>query len=189
MKYQKIDIQGSITSNSIKYKTLSWSALQDYSAIVLSFGSPPVLIGVIVFQEIRDGNFGLFYILLFLGTIGLFLYTLYSIRHWDDLLRISFSDKKSNHLAISSLAASFNYKLLHHSTSYSVLDVTKQYSDGWSREKEVLIIYDQNDILINASSFGAFKSPFHFKSNRKIEKEIIDRIKTVIKNKTHANNG
>lgn len=112
----------------------------------------------------------------------LFFYSLLSI---DKLKRIKGISGSKNRNIITEIGKELNWETQRHNQQITVLTKNWNWSStNWGRQ--IVIIYDQKDILINCVTFGKYgiKSPFHWFSGRKIEKELKTKFKYKIKRHT-----
>ncbi|WGF94014.1 hypothetical protein [Aequorivita marisscotiae] len=189
MRHDKIDIPKSKQKGRVIRKTWLIEPIFDFLTYVVLVGAYPLLSGLFFFDQLENGDYiigasVLFGLALILGGL-----LLYSIINLDRLKRISGTLKDGNREAVKNLTEKLGWTLQIHNQQVSILSPAwSWFSTNWGRQ--IVVIYDRQDILINSTSYGLhdLKSPFHWFGNRKLEKIIKDNFEEEIK-KRHANNG
>ena len=185
MRHDKIDIPKSKQKGRVVRKTWLIEPIVDFFTYTVLVGIYPFLSGFFFFDQLEKkeylvGASILFGLALILGGL-----LLYSILNLDRLKRINGTLKDQNRKAIKNLTESLGWTLQIHNQQVSVLSPPwSWFSTNWGRQ--VVVIYDRQDILINSTSYGLhdMKSPFHWFGNRKLEKIVKDNFEEKIKNDT-----
>jgi len=185
LRHDKIDIPKSKQKGRVVRKTWLIEPIVDFFTYTVLVGIYPFLSGFFFFDQLEKkeylvGASILFGLALILGGL-----LLYSILNLDRLKRINGTLKDQNRKAIKNLTESLGWTLQIHNQQVSVLSPPwSWFSTNWGRQ--VVVIYDRQDILINSTSYGLhdMKSPFHWFGNRKLEKIVKDNFEEKIKNDT-----
>jgi hypothetical protein len=185
LRHDKIDIPKSKQKERVVRKTWLIEPIIDFFSYVVLVGAYPILSGFFFFDQLEKKDhlvgasilFGLAFIL---GGL-----LLYSILNLDRLKRLNGELKDRNRQAIKDLTEKLGWTLQIHNQQVSVISPPWSWlSTNWGRQ--VVIIYDRQDILINSTSYGLhdMKSPFHWFGNRKLERIVMDNFEKEIKNDT-----
>jgi hypothetical protein len=187
LRHDTIDLKKSKQNDRIIRRTWWIERIVDFltdSVLVLPF---PLISGIVFFDQVEGGDHVVgasifFGISLILGGL-----LLYSLIKGDNLKRIEGALKNHNRQIIKELSEKHGWNLQVHSQQLSVL--SPSWSLGlmyWGRQ--LVVIYDRQDILINVTSYGIhdMKSPFHWFGNRKIERTVKDLFENEIKNDTSS---
>jgi hypothetical protein len=185
LRHNKIDIPKSKQKGRVVRKTWLIEPIVDFLTYVVLVGAYPFLSGFFFFDQLEKkehlvGASVLFGLALILGGL-----LLYSIINLDRLKRISGTLKDRNRQAIKDLTEKLGWTLQIHNQQVSVISPPWSWlSTNWGRQ--VVVIYDRQDILINSTSYGLHdtKSPFHWFGNRKLEQIVKDNFEEEIKNDT-----
>lgn len=117
--------------------------------------------------------------MLFTLSIIWAIYLFRAVLGLDKLTKINGEQKDLNREAVKLTAESFNWRVAHHNNQqFSILIYPwKHSSTNWGRE--IVVIYDRQDILINCLIFGLhdLKSPFHRGSYLRISKQLTQKFK------------
>jgi hypothetical protein len=119
---------------------------------------------------------------LFLTTLFLFGLLFYSILNLDRLKRVNGTLKEQNREQIRVVVEQLGWRILNHNQQLTVASPPWSiFSANWGRQ--VVIIYDRGDILVNSTTYGLhdLKSPFHWFGNRKLERQLIEVFEQTIK--------
>ncbi|HET8810455.1 MAG TPA: hypothetical protein VFM65_09360 [Flavobacteriaceae bacterium] len=172
MKNDKINIQKSIEKKRVIRETWFIEHIIDFSVYIVSI-SISTFFGVFVFAlfintEHLLTNTTLLGGILFGGLIFL------SVVNIDKLKRISGISEEKNRQIIKKKAKQLGWKILNEDENlmeFGFHDLT-----NWRRQ--VIVIFDQKDILINSTAYGLFdlKSPFHWFGKRSSENSLIREI-------------
>ncbi len=169
MRFDKINIPKSKQKGRVVRKTCLIEPIVDFLTYVVLVGAHPILSCFFLFDQLEKkehlvGASILFGLALILGG-----FLLYSIINLDRLKMINGDLKDQNRQAIKNLTESIGWTLQIHNQQVSVLSPPcSSFSTNWGRQ--VVVIYDRQDILINSTSYGLhdMKSPFHWFGNRKL---------------------
>jgi len=185
LRHDKIDIPKSKQKGRVVRKTLLIEPLIDFLTYVVLVGAYPILSGFFFFDQLEKKEHLVPALILFGLAIILGGLLLYSIINLDRLKRINGALKDQNRQAIKNLTENLGWTLQIHNQQVSILSPPwNWFSTNWGRQ--VIVIYDRQDILINSTSYGLhdIKSPFHWFGNRKLEQIVRDNFEEKIKNDT-----
>lgn len=185
MRHDKIDIPKSKREGRVVRKTWLIEPIVDFLTYVVLVGAYPFLSGFFFFDQLEKGDYLVGASILFGLSLILGGLLLYSIINLDRLKRISGTLKERNREAIKDLTEKLGWNLQIHNQQVSVLSPPwSWFSTNWGRQ--IVVIYDRQDILINSTSYGLhdLKSPFHWFGNRKLERIVKDNFEKEIKNDT-----
>lgn len=182
----KIMISKSIEKGKIIRKTRLSESIYDFLAYAFLIGAFPFSSGLFFLQKLENGYnivnpSVLLGISIFFGGL-----LLYSVINLNRLKRIKGIAKAQNQQAIKKVAKKHGWKLDSHNHRISIISLPWNWlSTNFGRE--IFIIYDQQDILINTTTYGQYqsKSPLHWFGNRKTEKIIKDSFEQEIKKMTN----
>lgn len=185
MRYDKIEITKSKQKRRVIRKTWLIEPIFDFLTYVVLVGAYPILSGFFFFDQLEKKDHLVGASILFGLALILSGLLLYSIINLDRLKRIKGALKDQNRQAIKNMTDKLGWTLQVHNQQVSVLSPPWSWlSTNWGRQ--VVVIYDRQDILINSTSYGHhdMKSPFHWFGNRKLERIIMDNFEKEIKNDT-----
>ena len=133
----------------------------------------PLASGMDIFRGIRDSSLSFPSVVIF--GIGLLISMVlsYSILNRFRLTRISGTSWQDNYQQVELIMRQMNGKIVFSNEVMMVISLPwKWNSTHWG--KQLIIIFDKEDILVNCISFLAFGivSPFHWFGNRKIESNL-----------------
>ena len=120
-------------------------------------------------------------------TIGIFV--IYSLKNIYKLERIKGLSRGKNSIIIKEMAEKNGWNISTDNQQISILKISWENSGGLDWGKQLTIIYDKTDILVNCISFSLHStpSPFHwFANKRKINKlktEFEKGIKNVLQHR------
>ena len=144
---------------------------------------PLILVGIFPFIAIlkfnsdlnKSGPIGLsLSFLIFTLTIGGFM--IYSIFNVYKLKRINGISRGKNSNLIKKIAKKNEWNISANNQQISIINFSWQDS-GTDWGKQMTILYDEKDILVNCISFGLYSSPspFHwFANKRKVNKLVLE---------------
>lgn len=154
---------------------------------------PLMLVGMFPFIAIMEFNSNLnkdepigvsIAFLIFTLIIGGFM--IYSIFNVYKLKRIKGISRGKNSNLIKKIAEKNEWNIFSSNQQMTILNLTWKESNGFDWGKQLTIIYDEKDILVNCISFGLHSSPspFHWFANKrkinKLESEFEIEIKNVL---------
>jgi hypothetical protein len=188
LKFDKVDITKSKKKNRLIRRTWFVELVLDYTLYLIFIAILPFLTGTYFFERIEIGEKIFISSLLFGITLLISVFMICTIVNLDKLNRIKGVLKDENRQIIELIADKFNWIVQTNNERIIVLTIPwNLLSSDWGRK--ITVIYDKKDILVNITSYGMnnLKSPFHWFTNRKLEKKLIENFKVEIK-KRHANN-
>jgi hypothetical protein len=124
-----------------------------------------------------------------LVTINIGIFVIYSLSNLYKLKRIKGLSRGQNLSIIKEIAEKNGWNISTNNQQISILNISWENSGGLDWGKQMTIIYDKTDILVNCISFGLHSSPspFHwFANKRKINKlktEFESGIKNVLQHR------
>ena len=189
MKFDKVDITKSKKKKRLIRKNWFVELILDYTLYLIFIGILPFLTGKYFFERIEIGEKIFIPSLLFGIALLISGFMIFTIVNLDKLNRIKGVLKDENRQIIELLAGKFNWTIQKNNERIIVLTIPWNWlSSDWG--KKITVIYDKKDILVNITSYGMnnLKSPFHWFTNRKLEKKLIENFEVEIK-KRHANIG
>lgn len=181
MRGDTIDITKSKKTGRLIKKTWLIEPIYDFLFYTLIVGIFPFITGLYLFKEIKSKSNLIEPLILFILSIVLATYLFHTVFGLDKLTKINGEQKDLNREAIKLTAESLNWKVAQHNQQFSILiPPWKLLSTNWGRE--IVVIYDKNDILINCLTFGLhdLKSPFHRGSNLKMSKQLTENFKEIV---------
>jgi hypothetical protein len=185
LRYDKIDILKSKQKERVIRKTWLIEPILDFLTYVVLVGAYPFISGLFFFDQLEKGDYLVGASILFALSLILGGLLLYSIINLDRLKRISGTLKERDRETIKDLTEKLGWNLQIHNQQLSILSPPWSWlSTNWGRQ--IVVIYDRQDILINSTSYGLhdLKSPFHWFGNRKLERIVRDNFEKGIKNDT-----
>ena len=114
---------------------------------------------------------------------------IYSILNLNALKRLKGLNRGQNTTLIKNIAERNNWNIYSSNQQMTIINFSWSDSGGTDWGKQLTIIYDGTDLLVNCISFGLYSSPspFHwFPNNRKINKlktEFENEIKNVLQHR------
>jgi hypothetical protein len=178
MRGHKIDISKSIKTGRLIKKTWLIEPIYDFLFYTLVVGIPPFIFGLYLLDGIKSKSNLTEPLLLFILSIILAAYLFSTVLGLDKLTRINGEQKDLNREAIKLTAESLYWKVAQHNQQFTILiPPWKLSSTNWGRE--IVVIYDGQDVLINCLTFGLadLKSPFHRGSNFRMSKQLTEKFK------------
>ncbi|WP_298420331.1 hypothetical protein [uncultured Kordia sp.] len=176
--YHQIDVGASIKKEKLVFEreTSLFSFIDKFSRFFLNtifISAFPFISIMTLIDNIKNNNS---FILTFLSTIisiVISFYILFSLAASSKLKRIIGISGSKNRTIIKNIKLESNWEIQRHNQEITVFKKKWTWtSTNWGRQ--LFIIYDGKDILINCTTFGKYdaKSPFHWFSSRKIEKQF-----------------
>lgn len=182
MIFDKIDTVKSKVKGRIVRKTWLIEPIFDFLIYGTLIGCYPVFSGFYFFDQLKSReNLSFATILFFLALIlcGLLFYSVLSI---DRLKRIQGTLKEQNRELIKEVIEQLGWTIQFHNQDFTIASPPwSLFSANWGRQ--VVILYDKGDILINSTTYGLhdLKSPFHWFGNRKLERQLIEGFEQKVK--------
>ncbi|PQV44726.1 hypothetical protein CLV33_11813 [Jejuia pallidilutea] len=178
-----IDISKSKTSG--KLITRQWILEKIFEYLL-----PLMIVGMFPFIAIMEFNSNLkkdepiglsIVFLIFTLVIGGFM--IYSIFNVYKLKRIKGISRGKNSNLIKKIAEKNEWNISANNQQISIINFSWQDS-GTDWGKQMTILYDEKDILVNCISFGLFSSPspFHWFANRRKVNKLTTEFENGIKN-------
>lgn len=185
MNFALIDIEKSIEKEKLIPKCL-FERFFEYFGFLIILGYFPFIFGILVNAELeRKEVLGLSIILFIIAiSLSVLLYKK-SIKNIYKLLRITALSPDKNREIIRSIVKNENWNTYFDNKEIFSFGPKRGFS--WTHRREVTILYDNNDLLINSMSFGTrgLVSPFHWIEDRRVEKFIAQKIEEEIKATTN----
>ena len=178
MRGDAIDIIKSKKTGRLIKKTWLIEPIYDFLFYTLIVGIFPFVTGLYLLEEIKSKSNLTEPLILFTLSIILAIYLFRTILGLDKLTKINGEQKDLNRDAVKLTAESLNWTVAQHNQQFSILiPPWKLTSTNWGRE--IVVIYDRQDILINCLTFGLhdLKSPFHRGSNMRMLKQLTEKFK------------
>lgn len=154
----------------------------DLLIYLIIIGIFPFISSHFLVNQLDKGNNLFSAILFFLISIFIGGFLLYTILTFDRLKRIGGLDKDKNREIVKKMAERLNWNMVIDNKHMTIASLPWNYlSSNWGRQ--IIIIYDRQDLLVNSISYGLFhiRSPFHWFGDRKLENIILEEIKNKIK--------
>ena len=183
MRHDKIQILDSKEKGRVIRNKWLLGQVLDFLTYVILIGFFPILSALFLLDQIENGDYIVGAITLFSISLIFSGLILYSILNLDRLKRIHGTHREQNRERIKNLAEELGWTLQIHNQKVSVVSPPwSLLSTNWGRQ--IVVIYDRQDILINSTSYGLhdFKSPFHWFGNRKLERIITEEFEKRVKN-------
>jgi hypothetical protein len=179
MRYDKIDIPRSKEEGRIVRKKGLLDGGSDslvYFAIVFAY---PVLFGIALYKEIERGEIAVTTVLLFIAGLVVGGLLLYSVLNLGRLKRLKGLSKEENREIVKEIIERFGWKVRQDNRDMIIAGPKWRWGH-WNGGRDVSIIYDRTDILINSTTYGNhdIRSPFHWFGNRKLEKMLTDEFES-----------
>jgi len=185
MNINPINIAESKANDKLIFKKSLLYKLSDLMVEIPIVVFIPFLCGIALFKKISDGE-------PFVGTLFLFILCLsisgliiYSISTLNSLERITGKSRGQNSKTIKDIAEKHNWKIYSNNQQMTIISFS-WIETGTDWGKQMTILYDKEDILVNCTSYGLFStpSPFHWFANRKkvnkLKIEFNKRIKNAL---------
>ncbi|HNZ42965.1 MAG TPA: hypothetical protein PKN41_06445 [Bacteroidales bacterium] len=178
MGFEKIDISLSKEKERVVRKPHLLEKLIDFLAYFALIGAYPILSGMYIINQLKKSESIIGPVILFILFLGLSCLLLYSLLTLDKLQRIKGTTKDKNRNIIKEIAEELGWNIKLDDNDITIAAQTSNaFSTNWGRQ--ILILYDAQDILINCTAFSLsdLKSPFHWLGNRVLEQKIKDEFK------------
>jgi len=185
MRFDKVDILKSKEKERVVSKTSWFEKINDFLTYTALIGAIPTIIIILLISQIKKGLDIIGPIVFLSIALGIGILLLYSLLNLDKLQRIKGTIKEQNRNAIKELAKELGWNIKMDNNEITIAAQTSNFfSTNWGRQ--ILILYDGQDILINCQAFSlqGFKSPFHWSGNRDLEKMIKEEFEKRLKTTT-----
>ncbi|MBD1397169.1 hypothetical protein H9Q13_08340 [Pontibacter sp. JH31] len=184
MKYQ-IDIQRSKATRRLKRKISMVELLSQYFLLTTWVLAFPTILGSMYFNAFRADP--IVEVLFFLSVI-LSCGMLYSILTSNKLYLIHGLTAEQNHLLSEKVSKKLDWINSRRSRILNVFfPKWSRYSTHYGRE--VTVIYDSKEVLINSTTFLRYDliSPFHWFADRSVEKKFKTEFEKEVEKHRYAN--
>jgi len=185
MGFEKIDISLSKEKERVVRKPHFLEKLNDFLTYSALIGAIPFIFSILLISQIKKGLDIIGPIFFLCISLALSILLLYSFLNLDKLQRIKGTTKEKNRNIIKEIAEELGWSIKQDDYEITIAaQTTNFFSTNWGRQ--ILILYDGQDILINCQAFSLhdLKSPFHWFGNRDLEKKIKDEFEKRIKTTT-----
>jgi hypothetical protein len=154
----------------------------------------PFVSGMNLFSKIDNQEpygIALFYFIIAVTVCGMLFYSVY---HLNTLIRFNGISRRKNSEIIKEIAVNNKWKIESNNQQMKIISFSWQET-GTDWGKQMTILYDKKDILVNCTSYGLYStpSPFHWFANRKkvnkLKSEFNNRIKNALQHRLSANSG
>jgi hypothetical protein len=143
----------------------------------------PIVTGIGFYHNLTNNNPIVLSLMFFVLSISIACFLIYSIKNLNSLKRLNGVSRCQNSAIIKKIAKKNNWNIYSSNQQMTLINFSwKDTGTDWG--KQITILYDGTDILINCISFGLYSSPspFHLFANRrkvnKLKKEFESEIKT-----------
>jgi len=184
MSVLKVDIQKSIQAEKLIFKRCFLEEITDYflyGMMVICF--PFIWVLELNSDLTKNQPIGMSFTLLILSlTFSILL--IYSILNLNTMKRIKGLSIEQNTNLIKKIAKKNNWNIYSNSHQMTALNFTWKESFGLDWGKQMTIIYDETDILVNCVSFGRYEtpSPIHWFANKRRTNKLTAEFENGIKN-------
>ncbi len=182
MRFDNIDIVKSKKKGRLIRKTWLIEPFLDFIIYAVIVGFLPFSSGLFFIGHLKNDKNLFIVSILFLVALAFCGLLFYSVVTLDRLIRIHGSLKEQNREFVKEVIEQLGWSVQHHNQQLTIASPPWSiFSTNWGRQ--VVIIYDSGDILVNSTTYGLhdIKSPFHWFGNRKIERQLIERFEEKIK--------
>ena len=163
-----IDIPKSKANNKLIFKKSLFDRLSDLIIEIPIVLFIPFLCAFALFKKITTEEPFNIVVLLFVFSLTISGLIIYSIINMNSLERIKGNSRVENSKVIKEIVESNNWKMYLNNQQLTIISFSwKDSGTDWG--KQMTILYDKKDILVNCTSYGFFSvpSPFHWFANRK----------------------
>ena len=185
MNINPIKITESKANDKLIFKKSLFDKLSDLMVEIPIIVFIPFLCGFALFKKISDGEPFVGTLFLFILFLSISVLMIYSMSTLNSLERITGKSRGQNSKAIKEIAEFYNWKIYSNNQQMTIISFSwKETGTDWG--KQMTILYDKEDILVNCTSYGLFStpSPFHWFANRKkvnkLKSEFNKRIKNAL---------
>ena len=182
MIFDKIDTVKSKVKGRLVRKTWFIEPILDIFIYGVIVGFLPFSAGLFFIGQLKNHKNLFFVSIFFLIALALCGLLFFSVITVDRLKRIQGTLKEQNREFVKEVIDKLGWSIQHHNQQLTIASPPWSiFSANWGRQ--VVILYDRGDILINSTTYGLhdLKSPFHWFGNRKIERQLIDGFEQKIK--------
>ena len=183
MRFDNIDIVKSKKKVRLIRKTWLIESFFDFIIYGVIVGFLPFSSGLFFIGHLKNHKDLFIVSILFLVALAFCGLLFYSVITLDRLKRINGTLKEQNRAFVKEVIGQLGWSIQYHNQQLTIASPPWSIlSANWGRQ--VVIIYDREDILVNSTTYGLhdIKSPFHWFGNRKLERQLIEGFEQ--KNKT-----
>ncbi|MBT8294993.1 MAG: hypothetical protein KJO51_01100 [Gramella sp.] len=185
MRRDRIDIQKSIERGKVIRDSPGFAIFMMHVTNVLLVGTALFLATFYYYFQFREGKHLLVPSILLGLAFILAVLLIYVFTKLDKLQKIKGTSQQRNHFAVLQIAKKLGWTLEKHGEELSVL-----YPPGkwYSPNRQVTVIFEDDQILVNAISFGVhdYKSPIFWFGNRNMERTFIDLFRKELEKESPA---
>lgn len=168
MNTHAINIPESKKRSKLVFEKSFFEKLSEWLIEIPTIVFIPVLCGLVLFEKISTDQPFFGTLVLFALSIALSVLLIYSISRLNSLERIKGISKEQNSKLVMEISEDNNWRILTKNEKMTIIGFSWKES-GMDWGKQMTILYDAEDILVNCISYGLFStpSPFHWFANRK----------------------
>lgn len=163
-----LDIETSIKKERLIYKKPLFTVVFEWMSTVVLTGFFIYLALLNLLAKVHDDASIVIPVILLLFSFAFFALVIYSKVNINTLTRLKGISRGKNSMALKHTGEVLNWNLIQHNQQKATFQLSweETYTD-WG--KQLIILYDKEDILINCTSYGlgSMPSEFHWFSNRK----------------------
>jgi len=185
MNIHPINILESKKNDKLVFKKSLFEKFSDLLIEIPIIVFIPILCGFALFKKITTEEPFAGTLILFVLCLTLSGLIIYSISTLNSLERIKGNSRGQNSKEIKDIVEKNNWKIYSNNQQMTIINFSwKETGTDWG--KQMTILYDQEDILVNCTSYGLLStpSPFHWFANRKkvskLKSEFNNRIKNAL---------
>ncbi len=189
MRYDNIEIGKSKSKGRLIRKTWIIEPLFDCLIYLALICFMPLSSGFYWMGQFKNNESLFLVTILFLMSLIISGFLFYAIITINRLTRVNGLVKDQNRDLVKEVIEKLGWSIQYHNQQLTIASPKWSiFSANWGRQ--VVILYDKQDLLINCTTYGLhdIKSPFHWFGSRKNEQIFIEQFEQKIKQQT-ANNG
>lgn len=182
MRFDNIDIVKSKKKGRLVRKTWLIEPIFDFIIYGAIVGFLPFSAGFFFIGHLKNHQNLFIVSILFLVALAFCGLLFFSVMTLDVLKRTQGTLKEQNREFVKEVIEQLGWSIQQHNQQLTIaIPPWRIFSTNWGRQ--VVIIYDKGDILVNSTTYGLhdLKSPFHWFGNRKLESQLIVRFEEKIK--------
>jgi hypothetical protein len=186
MELVEIDVLRSKVKRKLVTKSWSFKRLLDIAFYIQIISVFPIASGIFLLTQLKMGDNllpAIIYFVLALTFAGLLIH---SILNSNRLKTIDGISPEQNRQFIKDSISNLNWEIGQDEMNLTVAVLPWNWlSSHWGRH--IIIIYDQEKILVNCTTLLLFdiRSPFHWLSNKRLERILTEEFETRAKETTH----
>jgi len=173
MNIEPIDISKSVEKNKLFVKKSLFVKVSDLLLDIPFIIFIPLALGNALFNNITAEKAFSGILLVFILSLILSAFTIYSISELNSLQRIKGISRVKNSKLVIEIAETNKWKIKSNDQQMTIISFSwKETGTDWG--KELTILYDKKDLLLNCKSYGLFSTPlpYHWFANRKKENKL-----------------